>query len=130
MARLLNSASGLSASYVRKSCRRNFILATATLVVGSAGAVDAASTSDHPDIAFTLSSTGVYTITYPYAVDANIQLAEIISAAGTVTECILTAKSATAGTATMQLSKGGTAAAPESGDKITLFFHLKTESDT
>lgn len=128
MARLLNSAAGLGAAIVRRMVQRGWIQAQAKLVVGSSGAVAATSTYDHPDITITLSTTGVYTLTYPYSVDATIQVAEIKSAAGTITEAIVTAKDANAGTATIQLSKAGTAAEPASGDTVTLHFLLRTES--
>jgi hypothetical protein len=124
---VLNSASGLAASFVRRMVQRGWIQCEAKLVVGTSGAVGATSTYDHPDITVTLSTTGVYTLTYPPSVDATLQF-ELYSPLGTITEAIVTAKDANAGTATIQLSKAGTAAEPASGDVVTMHFLLKTES--
>jgi hypothetical protein len=124
---ILNSASGLAASYPKRMVQRGWIQAKAKLVVGSSGAVAAGSSYDHPDITITLSTTGVYTITYPPSIDATIW-ATIYSAGATITEWIITAKSATAGTATLRLSKAGTSAEPASGDEVTIHFDLRTES--
>lgn len=124
---ILNSASGLAASYPKRYTQRGWIQAVAKLVVGTSGAVGATSTYDHPDITVTLSTTGIYTLTYPPSVDAEIGF-RAYSPLGTISEAILTAKNANAGTATMRLSKGGTAAEPASGDVVTILFDLRTES--
>jgi len=124
---ILNSASGLNAAYVKQQVQRKWIQARAKLVVGSSGAVGSSSSYDHPDITITSNGTGLYDLTYPPSVDATIS-GHIYSAGATITEWIITAKSATAGTATIRLSKGGTAAQPASGDEVTLYLDLKTES--
>lgn len=95
------------------------VLSQAEFTIGASGAVSA---TDSDDPAWTAANdgTGVYDITYPACPKVRLMFS-LLSAAGTVTECIRTAESATAGTATIQTSKAGTAAEPASGDKITVW---------
>jgi hypothetical protein len=116
----------LGACYPDRNTKRGVITARAQLVVGSSGAV--ATTSDYPDPAFTftLSTTGTYTLTFPPCPQVDIY-PSVYSPGLTVNSVVVTALSATSGTATI-VTMGDTAAVePSSGDKITLLFRAVTE---
>lgn len=84
--------------------------------IGAAGAVS--SLTDMPDCTAANGGTGVFSLTFPPAARGSIQLT-LESAAGTVKTVWLTARSMTAGTATIATGNGGgTATNPASGDII------------
>jgi len=94
------------------------LLGQAEFTIGASGAVS----STIGDSGFTLakSDTGVYALVYPACPKVRLFFS-LYSPLLTVTECTRTAESATAGTATITTSKGGTAAEPASGDKVTVY---------
>jgi hypothetical protein len=102
------------------------VIAAALITIGAAGAVS--STTGTPGIAAANGGAGVFSLTFPPCVEAIIQLT-LKSAASTVEEVILTARSASAGTATIQTQvSGGTATNPASGDEIHVLIYARTSS--
>jgi hypothetical protein len=93
------------------------VIAQADIPIGAAGAVG--TIDGDTGITCVNSGTGTFNLTYPPCMKAKFQLC-LQSAAATVTEAILTAKSATAGTAALRTSKAGTATNPANGDVITV----------
>jgi hypothetical protein len=91
--------------------------------IGASGAVGTA--DGDSDMTLAKSDTGEYALTFPACPKALI-IPVLKSAAGTVTEAILLAKSATAGTATIQTSIGGVATEPASGDAIYVLVFART----
>ena len=78
--------------------------------------------SDDPGITISRTSAGLYALTYPKGKQAWITV-DIISAALTVVGTVTTAKSATAGTASITTLAGSNAAAatdPANGDKLMI----------
>lgn len=119
----LTSSAGLNASYHERCTRSGWTRARNVITFGTnaIGSQD----SDHPDIALTRTGTGTYTMTYPPCYEADIAVTDIVSAALTISGGVLTAKSATAGTASLTLHKAGTAADPANGDIVTLTLRLR-----
>jgi hypothetical protein len=91
--------------------------------IGASGAVGTA--DGDSGITLAKSDTGEYALVFPACPKALVHVG-LKSAAGTVTEAILLAKSATAGTATIQTSAAGVATEPASGDAIYVFVFSKT----
>jgi hypothetical protein len=89
-----------------------------TVTIGATGAV-----SDHDGdngIVLARTGTGTYSVAYPACPKASI-LVNLVSPSKTVVTSVLTAKSSTAGTATLKTLAGTNAAAdtdPASGDLI------------
>lgn len=79
----------------------------------------ASQTATDPQIAVTRTGVGTYTMTYPAGAKCIIKFT-VLSVALTVDSCVLTAKSATAGTAGFTLTKGGTATEPLTGDHLDI----------
>lgn len=104
--------------------RKETLVLENRVTFGSTGAI-ASQDTDDPAFSLGTLTTGVGALTFPACRKASIRV-EIKSAAATVTECILTAKAATSGTATLRFSKAGTAANPASGDIATITVTCQT----
>jgi hypothetical protein len=100
------------------------VIATADFPIGASGAVGAI--VGDPGISLVKADTGVYTLTYPPALRVKLFPSIKVSAATTVTEIIGTACDATAGTATLQTSKAGTATEPASGNILSVLIIAET----
>jgi hypothetical protein len=113
------TARDLSVSPVRSS-ERELTLITSSVAIGAAGAVDPTIAGNRvaPGVVMANTGTGTFSLVYPACPNATIRVWVESSAAATVCEAILTAKSQTAGTATVRTSKAGTATNPASGDLI------------
>jgi hypothetical protein len=100
-------------------------MARDVVTITSAGAI-ASQDSDHPDIALTYaSSTGKYTGTFPYCVEATVTVTAV-SASSTVTQFSITAKDAAAGTFSLScFGPTGSLADPASGDVLTVHMRLR-----
>lgn len=109
-----------------KTTELEHTIMTASVAIGAAGAVDSSITGYRvpANVVVANTGTGTFSITYPICPNVTIIPHVEVSAAATVTEAILTAKSPTAGTATLRTSKAGTAANPASGDLISLTFNF------
>lgn len=103
------------------------LLCCATITFGSTGAI-ASVDSDDPRLTLGALTTGVGALTYPKAVRARITFTLESPATSAVTECVLLAQDAAAGTATIQTSKAGTPANPASGDKLHIVCVLQSVS--
>ena len=129
---VLQSASGLGASYVRRHYQRGWVVCKMKIVItGSSGAISSTGSKyDHPDLTATYkSSAGVYDITYPPCIDAFFDF-EIVSATLAAGSVVVTAKSPTAGTATIKLCAGVTPANLADTEYFTVRFSLLSESQT
>lgn len=115
---MAQAARDISASVVSSS-ELQLRIFTSSFAIGAAGAVDStiAGYRVAPGCTLTNTGTGTFDLVYPVCPNAVIHVG-LQSAAATVTEAIETAKSATAGTASLRTSKAGTAANPASGDII------------
>lgn len=113
------AARDMSVNPVR-STERELILITSSVAIGAAGAVDStiAGYRVAPGVTVANTGTGTFSLVYPVCPNATIKVWIESSAAATVTEAILTAKSPSAGTGTIRTSKAGTATNPASGDLI------------
>lgn len=80
-----------------------------------------------PGITFTRASAGVYTGAYPACLKMRM-LVQIKSAALTVEDLVVTAKSATAGTWGFSILKGGVATDPANGDQMSVTFRGETRT--
>lgn len=113
----LNLADAPSVPYLAGAVGQEQVLCAGTFTLGAAGAI---STSVVDDPALTLaadSGTGVHALTFPICVSAKIKV-QLVSSGLTVSEATVTASDATAGTATIKLTKAGTAAQAASGNII------------
>jgi hypothetical protein len=93
---------------------------TADIVIGGTGAVS--SVDGDAGISASRSGTGTYDLVYPACVRASVHV-ELVSPLKTVVTKVVTAKSATAGTAEIKTLAGTNAAAntdPASGDILTV----------
>ena len=90
------------------------------------GATGAPTVSRSPDAAFTVtrSAAGTYAITYPKGRRAWVEVS-FLSAAKTVTNWLLTAIDATAGTAIIKTLVGMTDTDPASGNKVFITIHVE-----
>ena len=115
----------MEASYHDRSTNPGWSWARAVVTLTSAGAISAQAV-DHPDIALTYaSSTGKYTGTFPYCVEADI-FVTAVSASATVTQFVITAKDAAAGTFSLSCyGPTGSLADPASGNILTITFRLR-----
>jgi hypothetical protein len=115
----------MEASYHDRSTNSGWSWARAVVKLTSAGAIDT-QVVDHPDIALTYaSSTGKYTGTFPYCVEADIRV-EAVSSSSTVTQFSITAKDAAAGTFSLScFGPTGSLADPASGNVLTFTFRLR-----
>lgn len=108
----------------RASAVRDVVTFREIVSIGATGAPSFASNdSDDPGITVTRSTNGTYTLAFPKGKRAWFSVG-FVSAASTVTEWILTALDANAGTATLltiAIAAGSpTPTDPASGDKIML----------
>jgi len=113
------TARDMNASVV-SSTELQLRLITSSVAIGAAGAVDSTVTGYRvaPGVVMANTGTGTFSLVYPACPNAVVHVFVESSAAATVTEAILTAKSPSAGTATVRTSKAGTATNPASGDLI------------
>lgn len=111
------------------SAKRDRVVICAEQTLGASGAIGALVTDD-PGVVLTKGATGIYTMVFPKAVRANIQVT-LKSAAGTIkTVWFHAAINAAAGTAGFTTGNGGgTAADGASGDVIYLELLLDQRSD-
>jgi hypothetical protein len=96
-------------------------IVTSSVAIGAAGAVDStiAGYRVAPGVTMTNTGAGTFSLVYPIAPNATILVFVESSAAGTVIDATLTAKSATAGTASITTrNAAGAATNPASGDLI------------
>lgn len=114
-----------------KSAKRDRLRIQAKQAIGAAGAVGTL-TADDPGVTVAKNAgTGVYDITFPKAIDAQISVKALYSPAATVKTWWLVAYSASAGTAQIAIGNGGgTATNPASADEIHLEFLLDMRSDS
>ncbi len=113
----INLADAPSVPYQAGAVGQEQVLCAGTFTIGAAGAI---SSSVVDDPALTLgadSGTGIHALTYPLCVSCKIKV-QLVSASLTVSEATVTAISATAGTATIKLTKAGTGAQAASGNII------------
>lgn len=99
----------------------NLTLITSSVAIGAAGAVDStiAGYRVAPGVTLTRTGAGTYSVVYPACPNAVLLAFIELSAAGTVIDAGLTAKSQTAGTATLVTrNAAGAATDPASGDLI------------
>lgn len=97
--------------------------------IGAAGAptVDPLKCDDS-GFTITRASAGLYNLVYPRCVDVRIEV-ELVSPLPTVFGYILTAKSATAGTAQFRINNAaGAATDPASGDTVNLIYTMDSEN--
>ncbi len=87
-------------------------------VLFGVAAITSQSASD-PQVVVTRTGVGTYTMTYPACASAVIKFT-LMSAALSVTECTLTALSATAGTAGFTTTKAGSATEPATTDRLLI----------
>lgn len=109
------------------STELNHIVTTASVAIGAAGAVDSTITGFRVPAGITVANTGAgtFSVVYPICPNVTIKPCIELSAAATVVTAILTAKSPTAGTATLRTNNAaGAATNPASGDLIGLTFHF------
>ncbi len=106
----------------------NLRLSVTEINIGATGAVGT-QVFGPPGVTFTRTGTGTYTVVYPAALGMSIIPFVAKSAAPTVFDCSVTAKSATAGTATIVFAAAnGTATDPANGDIIGLILIGKTSA--
>lgn len=119
------------AHYCARSGKRDRLRLRAKQVIGAAGAVGAL-TADDPGITVAKNAgTGVYDITFPKAIAAEIAVKALYSPAATVKTWWLVAYDASAGTAQIAIGNGGgTATNPASADELHLEFTLDMRSDS
>ena len=93
------------------------VLCEGTFTIGAAGAVSASSVDDPALALGDDSGVGVHALTYPKTPYARIR-ADLLSSGLTVSEAVVTAKDAAAGTATLTLFKAGVATQAANGNQI------------
>lgn len=99
----------------------NLTLVTSSVAIGAAGAVDStiAGYRVAPGVVMANTGAGTYSLVYPICPNATILVFVESSAAGTVIDASLTAKSPTAGTASITVrNAAGAATNPANGDLI------------
>jgi hypothetical protein len=117
----------LGASYFARHVSRGLVISLAKLVIAGSGAVDATNTTvEDPAFTFTLSATGVYTMTFPKAQKGDLAFG-IYSPTPTIGGVVVSAIDWTAGTATIKTIVGVTPTQPASGDYIWVRFTALTE---
>lgn len=125
----LTSPAQLNPAFFRKTPVRGIVQTDIVCRFGtSSDGYLASYTSDHPDITAVRSGVGTINLTFPPCTSAVVSVREIYSPALTVIDGVITAKSITAGTATVKvLNASGSATDPASGDVITLRLDLGSE---
>lgn len=105
-------------------CQASWVEARTRLTFGASSITTQA--PDDPSIAFTRTGVGTYTVTYPTGIDVEIYPTSILSPGLTVNGLVITAVSATAGTATVKITGGaGVATDPANGDVIQFMFAIR-----
>lgn len=108
-----------------RTVQDNLCLAALELNIGATGAVGS-QIFGPPGVTFTRTGAGTYTLVYPAALGLTLLPYVAVSAAGTVIDGGLTAKSSTAGTATIVFrNAAGAATDPANGDIVGLIFIAK-----
>lgn len=103
----------------------NLRIAALEINIGATGAVGS-QIFGPPGVTLTRTGTGTYTLVYPAALGVALIPYIAKSAAPTVFDVSVTAKSATAGTATIVTANvAGTATDPANGDILGLLFFAK-----
>lgn len=114
-------------NYPKFTTTRGAVTSRAKYTATTAGAIG---TTEAAGADFTCTkdagTTGKYDLTYPPCVDIDLTF-DIVSAASTVNNAVITAKSPSAGTASILMAKGGTAAYMASGDVLTVRHNASTE---
>jgi len=124
---ILSGPMGMCPSYDISFMRPCWMESWIELVFGASSI--ASSQADHPDITITRTGVGVYNLTYPPTLNSKIVVDEIFSAARTVSGVLVTAKSATAGTATISvINNAGSLTDPATNDTMLLSIFMKTEA--
>lgn len=103
--------------YQTKALGQEQVICQGAFTLGAAGAISASVVDDPAMTLAADSGTGVHALTFPICPEARLDV-RLQSASLTVTEAFGTALSATAGTATIKLSKAGTLAQAASGNII------------
>lgn len=99
------------------TCGKERVIGFAKFTIGAAGAIGA-SVVDDARITGDDFGSGVCNLTYPAC--ATVRFKCGLKSDGTVQEVVITAQSATAGTAVVKTTKAGVAAEPESGAIIMI----------
>lgn len=121
MARTFGDLAASNGQVVQSDLR----IAALEINIGATGAVGS-QIFGPPGVTLTRTGTGTYTIVYPAALGMAIIPYIAKSAAPTVFDVSVTAKSATAGTATIVTANAaGTATDPANGDILGLLFFAK-----
>ena len=119
----LTSSAGLEATYWPRTVQSGWTYARDVVTYGASGAPTDA--PDHPSISTTHTATGTYNLTFPPCADFDFDFC-IISPLLTISNVILTALNATAGTATFKTTNAaGSATDPASGDIIHYCLSLR-----
>lgn len=124
----MTAVAGDMPSWPLESAKRDRVVICVEQTLGASGAIGALVTDDN-GVVLTKGATGVYTMVFPKAIRANIQIM-IKSAAGTLKTVWITAIDAVAGTAGFTTGNGGgTAADGAAGDILFLELLLDQRSD-
>lgn len=108
-----------------RAVQDNLCVAALELNIGAAGA-PGSQIFGPPGVTFTRTGAGTYTLVYPAALGCAVIPYVAVSAAGTVIDGGLTAKSAPNGTATVVFrNAAGAATDPANGDIVGLLFFAK-----
>jgi len=114
------------ALYPKRTTTRGEVTARAKYTATTAGAIG---TTSAPSADFTCTkngTTGKYDLTFPKCADIDLQF-DIVSAAATVNTCVITAKDANAGTASILLASGASAAYLADGNILVVRHNATTE---
>lgn len=126
----MTAVSGDMSVYPLLSAKRSRVVICVEQTLGASGAIGALVTDDN-GVVLTKGATGIYTMVFPKAIRANIQIT-LKSVAGTIkTVWFHAAIDAAAGTAAFTTGNGGgTAADAASGDVLYLELLLDMRSDS
>lgn len=103
----------------------NLAIGALELNIGATGAVGS-QIFGPPGVTFTRTGAGTYTLVYPASLGMALIPYVAVSAAGTVIDGTITAKSSTAGTATVVYrNAAGAATDPANGDVVGMLFFAK-----
>lgn len=109
-----------------RSVQRELTESISSIAIGAAGAVDStiAGYRVSPEVVVANTGAGTFSITYAPCPNCTIHPFIELSPASTVVDAVLTAKSPTAGTATLAVKNAaGANTNPASGDLIGLTIH-------
>ena len=105
-------------AYPLSGASRERWVASVTFTITAAGAIGT-TVADDAKLAGDTFASGVCALTFPACTTARFQTS-LVSAAGTVQEVVVTALSASAGTATVKTTTAGVATEPASGDVVMI----------